>query len=131
MKNYKKLFVLILCIILLFTACKSNNSQEFVYQQGFEYHFYPDEYEEEYSNYEKKYDLEENKEYQIKIDADCESGNIKLNVQYSNSESKIYTISKTFSETILIPENTSDYILFKISIEADTKGDFIAEISSK
>ena len=63
---------------------------EFTSLQSFEYHFIPEEYEEEYSEYEKVITLEADTDYQFKVDAACESGTIEIGLTYENAEEKMY-----------------------------------------
>ena len=55
MKKYKKIgvYLLAICLIFALTACNDSEADEFTSLRSFEYHFIPEEYEEEYSEYEK------------------------------------------------------------------------------
>ena len=80
MKKYKKIgvYLLAICLIFALTACNDSEADEFTSLQSFEYHFIPEEYEEEYSEYEKTITLEADTDYQFKVDATCESGTIEI-----------------------------------------------------
>ena len=67
MKQYKKIAVCLLTICFAFalTACNNSDRDEFTSLQSFEYHFFPEEYEEEYSEYEKVITLEADTDYQF------------------------------------------------------------------
>ena len=60
MKKYKKIgvYLLAICLIFALTACNDSEADEFTSLRSFEYHFIPEEYEEEYSEYEKVITLE-------------------------------------------------------------------------
>ena len=79
MKKYKKIgvYLLAICLIFALTACNDSEADEFTSLRSFEYHFIPEEYEEEYSEYEKTITLEADTDYQFKVDATCESGTIE------------------------------------------------------
>ncbi len=135
MKKSKKIILLILafCMVLVLAACKENKQDDYSSVQSFEYHFYPDEYEEEYNEFEKTYSLEADTDYQFQVDAVCESGTIEITVTYGDMEEKLYIVSSTTpcNETISIPANTSDTVSFVIHIDADTKGEVIGEMLSR
>lgn len=135
MKKYKKVVIFILTIYsaLFLTACKSDEPDEYTSLQSFEYHFYPEEYEEEYSEFQTSFTLEADKDYKFQVDAACESGTIKISINYENGNEKIYEVSPTDScnDTISIPANTVDNVYFVISIDSETKGQVIGEILTR
>ena len=75
-----------LCAALLAAALVACGSQsEYELQQNFEYHFYPDEYEEAFSQVEKTIMLEDGTEYRIQIQAACESGTLTVSAACASS----------------------------------------------
>ena len=97
MKQYKKIAVCLLAICFAFalTACNNSDQDEFTSLQSFEYHFFPEEYEEEYSEYEKVITLEADTDYQFKVDATCESGTIEIRLTYENAEETMYIVNSS------------------------------------
>ena len=82
MKPYKNIVVCLLAVCFAFalTACNNSESDEFTSLQSFEYHFFPEEYEKEYSEHEKTITLRTDTDYQFKVDAACESGTIEISL---------------------------------------------------
>ncbi len=132
MKKSKKMIVclFIVCFAIIFSACGKDKPDEFTSLQSFEYHFYPEEYEEEYSEYKKSFNLEANTDYQFQVDAVCESGTIKICISYKNAEDIIYIVNSETpcNDTISIPADTTDTVSFVITIEEETKGSIIGEV---
>ena len=81
--------LLAVCFAFALTACNNSESDEFTSLQSFEYHFFPEEYEKEYSEHEKTITLEADTDYQFKVDAACESGTIEISLTYENAEETI------------------------------------------
>lgn len=131
MKQYKKIAVCLLaiCFALALTAC--NN--EFTSLRSFEYHFIPEEYEEEYSEYEKTITLEADTDYQFKVDATCESGTIEIRLIYENAEETMYIVNSSApcNDKINIPANTTETACFSITIVPETKGDVVVEVLTR
>lgn len=135
MKQYKKIAVCLLAICFAFalTACNNSNQDEFTSLQSFEYHFFPEEYEEEYSEYEKVITLEADTDYQFKVDATCESGTIEISLTYENAEEKMYIVNSSApcNDKINIPANTTETACFSITIVPETKGDVVVEVLTR
>ena len=127
MKQYKKIAVCLfaICFAFALTACNDSDPDEFTSLQSFEYHFFPEEYEEEYSEYEKVITLEADTDYQFKVDAACESGTIEIGHTYENAEEKMYIVNSSApcNDKINIPANTTETAYFTITIDPETKGD--------
>ena len=51
--------LLAVCFAFALTACNNSESDEFTSLQSFEYHFFPEEYEKEYSEHEKTIHLKQ------------------------------------------------------------------------
>ncbi len=132
MKRYKiaAVCLVVLCFAFMLSACNGKERAEFTSLQSFEYHFYPEEYEEEYSDFEKSFTLDADTDYQFQVDANCESGTMEISINYGSTEEKLYIVSSAApcDETISIPANTSDTVSFMIHIEADTKGAIVGEL---
>lgn len=135
MKQYKKIAVCLLaiCFALALTACNNSDQNEFTSLQSFEYHFFPEEYEEEYSEYEKVITLEADTDYQFKVDATCESGTIEISLTYENAEEKMYIVNSSApcNDKINIPANTTETACFTITIVPETKGDVVVEVLTR
>ena len=132
MKRYKQfaIFLLTICIAFALAACGDSEPDVFTSLQSFEFHFFPEEYEEEYNEYEKTITLEEDREYQFQVNAACKSGKIAINMIYGNAEAKKYTVNSSVpcSDTISIPANITDTVCFTITITPETKGDVVVEV---
>ena len=135
MKRYRKVAVLLfaLCLALALTACNNSEPDEFTSLQSFEYHFFPEEYEQEYSEYEKTLTLEANADYQFKVDAVCESGTIEISLIYENADEKMYIVNSSApcNDEIIIPANTTETAFFTITIVPETKGDISIEVLTR
>ena len=72
-------------LVLGLSACgrAPEEAEEFVSRQAFEYHFYPEEYEEEYSSVGRTLPLEGETDYQFRIEAECASGTMET-VSYTH-----------------------------------------------
>ena len=141
MKEYKKIgvYLLAICLIFALTACNDSEADEFTSLRSFEYHFIPEEYEEEYSEYEKVITLEADTDYQFKvdatceIDATCESGTIEISLTYENAEEKMYIVNSSApcNDKINIPANTTETACFSITIVPETKGDVVVDVLTR
>lgn len=135
MKQYKKIAVCLfaICFAFALTACNDSDPDEFTSLQSFEYHFFPEEYEEEYSEYEKVITLEADTDYQFKVDATCESGTIEISLTYENAEEKMYIVNSSApcNDKINIPANTTETACFTITIVPETKGDVAVEVLTR
>ena len=134
MKQYKKIAVCLLAICFAFalTACNNSDQDEFTSLQSFEYHFFPEEYEKEYSEHEKTITLEADTDYQFKVDAACESGTIEISLTYENAEETITVNSSApRNDKITIPANTTETACFTISVDSETKGNVVVEVLTR
>lgn len=133
MKKNKLILILvpIICILLILAAyLYTYKFSDYTYYSGWEFHIYPEEYDENYSEHIKTITLEKNTDYQIKIDATCETGTMELTV-YSVSEGyKHYTvdINNPYSEVIEISKNTTNEVKITVKYNADTKGVLLGEV---
>ncbi len=132
MKCFKVTFIAVFTLLFsaVFSGCETNHSEEFSDWKSFEYHFYPEEYEKDYSKFQKSCTLETDTSYQLKIESNCESGIIEICVDYKDGKDKVYVIKPSVpcSDTILLGENIADEIMFTIIIQPNTKGDVFVEI---
>ena len=108
-------------------ACGSRPDYEL--RQNFEYHFYPEEYEEAYSRVEKALVLEDGTEYQVKIQASCESGTLAVSASCAGEE-WAYTVSpeEPCAESLSLSAGSAGQADFVITIEPDTRGSVIVEL---
>lgn len=131
MNRFKKIAALFMaiCLMLLLSAC-SGGKEEYDSMQGLEFHFYPEEYEEEYSEVSKTLSLEADTDYQLKIDASCESGTMKISVKYADGDAKNYSVNADApcNELLSIPANMASEVSVIVSIEPDTKGKVIGDL---
>lgn len=78
-------------LVLGLSACgrAPEEAEEFVSRQAFEYHFYPEEYEEEYSSVGRTLPLDGETDYQFRIEAECASGTMEIRIT-CGTEEQIY-----------------------------------------
>ncbi len=133
MNRFKKTAAILMaiCLILLLSAC-CGGKEEYDSMQGFEFHFYPEEYEEEYSEVSKTLSLEADTDYQLKIAASCESGTMEISVKYADGDTKDYAVNADTpcKDLMIIPANTINEVTITVSIMQDTKGTVIGSILS-
>lgn len=131
MNKFKNVILLLLIMNFVFSlsAC-SGNKTEYESIREFEFHFFPEEYEEEYSEVSKTLSLEADTDYQLKIDASCENGTMEIRVKYADEDAKNYTVhaDTPCNEVLSIPSNTASELSVIVSIESDTKGEVISEL---
>lgn len=121
--------LLIMCFAFSLSACSGSNT-EYESIREFEFHFYPEEYEEEYSEVSKTLSLEADTDYQLKIDAACESGKMEICVKFGDEDAKSYNVDADTpcNDLLSIFANTTSEVSVIVSIEPDTKGDVISEL---
>ena len=133
MNRFKTLIALFLmmCFVFSLSSC-SGSEAEYESTREFEFHFYPEEYEEGYSEVSKTLSLADT-DYQLKIAAFCESGTMEISVKYADEDAKDYTVNADTpcNELLSIPANTANEISVVVSIEPDTQGEVIAELLAK
>lgn len=131
MNRFKETLTLLMAICLIFSlsAC-SGGKEKFESAQGFEFYFYPEEYEAEYSEVSKSLSLEADTDYQLKIAASCESGTMKISVKYADGDAKDYSVNSNTpcNELLSIPANMASEVAVIVSIEPDTKGKVIGDL---
>lgn len=131
MNRFKKIAAMLfaICFLCLLTACPVRQA-EYKSVEGFEYHFYPEDYGDEYSPEPVTFSLKEKTDYQFRIDAACESGAMEIGVIYENGDAKIYTVNADTScnELLTIPANTTGEVTITISIVPGTKGKVIGDL---
>ena len=133
MNRFKTLIALFLmmCFVFSLSAC-SGSEAEYESTREFEFHFYPEEYEEGYSEVSKTLSLADT-DYQLKIVAFCECGTMGISVKYADEDAKDYTVNADTpcNELLSIPANTANEISVVVSIEPDTQREVIAELLAK
>ncbi len=131
MNRFKRITALFAAVylILAISAC-SGEKAEYESTQGFEFHFYPEEYEEEYSEVSKTLYLETGTDYQLQIDAACENGTMEVRVMYQDADEKVYIVNADDprKELLPIPANDASAVTITISIEPNTKGTVIGDL---
>ena len=134
MNRFKNMITLLLivCFVFSLSAC-SGSKTEYESIREFEFRFFPEEYEEEYSEVSKTLSLEADTDYQLKIDASCESGTMEICVKFGDEDAKDYSANTDTpcNEVLSIPANTASEISIVVSIEPDTQGEVIAELLAK
>ena len=133
MKKTKLILILalVMCLLLGLTAyLYTYIISDYTYDFGFEFHIYPEEYEEECSEYTETIALDRNTDYQIKIDAACQTGTMELIIHSVTEGDKHYTvdINTPHNEVIEIPKNTADELKITVSYNADTEGALLGEV---
>ena len=131
MNKFKKLSALwtAICTVFLLSAC-SGNQAEYESVQGFELHFYPEEYQEAYREVSKALPLDAGTDYQLQIDAACDKGSLELRIVYQDENEKVFIVSgeAPCSELLTLPANTASEVTITVSIEPDTKGSVIGDL---
>ena len=127
-----KIMALLLAFCLVLASC-GKETEEFVCVQSFEYHFYPEEYEEKYSTFEKEVAIKTDTDYQFLLDADCEAGTMKICVIWKDGDQTTYTVDpdSPCGGGGFVPAGTSDIALFQIAIEKETKGQVAVDILAR
>lgn len=121
-KNLIIIFTLtFLCIIL--TGCMSNGDTQKQPSYSFELHFYRNEYEEEYSHYEKELIFEEDSS-EICVTGQTTSGTIDVTIvnKYSEEVKHKFIVDKVLNEIISLNENDSNVWSVYIDCHEDTEG---------
>lgn len=131
MNKFKKIVAMLMvcCLFFSLSAC-SGHKDEYKSVRGFEFHFYPEEYEEEYNKVSKTLSLESDTEHQLQLEAVCESGTMEIVVTYHDVEKKVYSVNidAPLSELLTISTNDTNEVTISISIEPDTKGKIIGDL---
>lgn len=134
MKCFNKMGILLfaVCLIVALAAC-SSGSDEYESLSSFEYHFYPEEYEEEYSAITRNVQLESGKDYKFLITAECKDGSITITSTYSGADDTVYFVNSNSpcNEWIELPAGTTDIVTFTANIEPITEGAIVVEILVK
>ena len=104
-------------------------AEEFVPRQAFEYHFYPEEYEKEYSSTGRTLPLDRETDYQFRIEAECASGTMEIRVT-CGTEEQIYagSPSEPCRATVSVESGAAEETQFDIEIQPDTEGGVRVEV---
>lgn len=131
MNRFKKTTALFMAIFFIFllSAC-SGNKEEYESVQGFEFHFYPEEYQEAYSEVSKTLPLDAGTDYQLQIYAACDSGSLEIRIVYQDENEKVFIVNgeAPCSEMLSLPANTTSEVTITVSIDPDTKGSVIGDL---
>ncbi len=127
------LFMLVAGLAFGACGCTAEKPEAFEVVQSFEYHFYPEEYDEKYTEYQKIWKLQPDTDYQIEIQSGCQSGSLQIDVTDANTFQKQYTVSADApcNKVIDLAGNTSEAVTVEIKIEADTKGQVTAKLAAQ
>ena len=131
MKRFKKIVLSFAAICLTFSlvGCSGNNA---VYEsvEDFERHFIPEEYDSEYSTITEVFTLKEYTDYQLKLDAKCESGTMQISILYEGADKKSYSVNPNTlcNEILTIPADSVNEVKITVSIEPDTHGSVIGSL---
>lgn len=123
------LFFMVICLMLSLAACSGNNAV-YVSVEEFERHFIPEEYDSKYSTITEVFTLKENTDYQLKLDAKCESGTMQISILYAGADEKIYSVNPETlcNEILTIPTDSVNEVEITVSIEPDTRGSVIGSL---
>lgn len=131
MNRFKKSAALwtAICIVFSHSAC-SGNQVEYESVQGFEFYFYPKEYQEAYSEVSKTLPLDAGTDYQLQIDAACDIGTLEIRIVYQDENEKVFIVNAEApcNELLALPANTASELTITVSIEPDTKGSVIGDL---
>ena len=127
MKKTKILLTLPLGICLLLVLAAYLFTYKFsgyTYDSGMEYHVFPEEYDEEYSEYIETISLKKNTDYRVEVEAICQAGTMDLTILYADGSEKQYSVDAgaPFNEVIEVSKNTTDEIKIAINFNPDTEG---------
>lgn len=133
MKKTKIIIATSLCICLLLVLAAYLYTyifSDYNYDTGMEFHIYPEEFDEEYTDHTEIFTLEKNTDYQIKVEATCQTGTMELTIHYADGNSKQYSIDKDtpFDELIEVAKNTASEIKITVHFNSDTKGTLIGDV---
>lgn len=137
MKHRKKRLIAVVitlfCITLALSFCMKDNTSEFILSESFERYFKPDEYAEEFSTITETVALEKGRQYQLKIEAECNQGTIDIMVKQDGKDNVSYDVStqQPCQETITIDKVIAKEINFIITIVPETNAYFKVDILSK
>lgn len=104
-------------------------TRTFTTRQAFEYHFYPEEYEKEYSSTGRTLPLDGETDYQFRIEAECASGTMEIRVT-CGTEEQIYAVSPSepCRATVSVESGDAEEAQFDIEIQPDTEGGVRVEV---
>ncbi len=133
-KTFKKTGALLMTASLFFSfAACSGDKAEYESIRGFAFHFYPEEYEEEYSEVSKTLSLDADMDYQLQLDATCESGTMEISIMDKNEEAKAYTVNPETPchELLTIAANATGEVTIIVAIAPETKGEVIGDLLAR
>ena len=112
-----------------FAASARLLSEEYGDYQALEYHFYPEEYEKEYSSTGRTLPLDGETDYQFRIEAECASGTMEIRVT-CGTEEQIYAVSPSepCRATVSVESGDAEEAQFDIEIQPDTEGGVRVEV---
>ena len=135
MKKTKIIIAAPLCICLLLVLAAYLYTyifSDYNYDTGMEVHIYPEVFDEEYTEHTETITIEKNTDYQIKVEAACQTGTMELTIYLADGSNKQYRIDKDdpYDEVIEIPKNTAEKLNITVSYNADTEGVLLAKVFS-
>ena len=98
--------------------------------EEFERHFIPQEYDSEYSTITEVFTLKEDTDYQLILDAKCESGTMQISILYEGADEKSYSVNPNTpcNEILTVPTDSVNEVIITVYIEPDTYGSVIGSI---
>lgn len=124
----KRLISVILMLSLTLSLCSC--SKEWEMTDASEYHFYREEYDEQYRSYDIEFDLDK-KEHKIQITSECTSGAITISSEQIEGLPCIVSSENPLDMEYVLPENTYEHISFTVEINEETQGDIVISVFSK
>ena len=125
----KRLISVILMLSLTLSLCGC--SKEWKMTDSYEYHFYREEYDEQYRSYDIEFDLDK-KEHKVQITSECVSGTITV-----DSDNQIVGLPCSVSSEepvemeFILPESIENRVSFTIEINEETEGSVVITLCAK
>ena len=125
----KRLISVIFMFSLTLSLCGC--SKEWGMTAASEYHFYREEYDEQYRSYDIEFDLDK-KEHKVQITSECVSGTI---IVASNDQIEGFPCSVSSEEPLdmefILPESTDNHISFTLEINEEAEESVVITMYEK
>lgn len=117
--------------MLSLTLSLSSCSKEWKMTDSYEYHFYREEYDEQYRSYDIEFDLDK-KEHKVQITSKCVSGTIIVD---SNDQIEGFPCSVSSEDPLdmefILPESIDKHISYTLEINEETEGSVVIKMYEK